>query len=274
MDKVVQGNPSSLYDPVVIYNGQTLEESTEDTSERKYIANSYAGIIQFHTPFSVNSYGDFSNVKVSVFEYIGKKLNDVLENLGNDDTSAFNYTVDESLPTPDSTLKGWIYFVPSSKQENNNIYNEFICVDDKNGIWKWEQIGSTAITLPGTGDFIGIDENNNIYVKTSSVIENNSETVPTTQLLYSHHVDNERHLTEDETSNTGATGQSDRGTKCYGVLLESNENILIDKIVISQVNYMNAPIITDCYIKITDPETNIYYKSNKLVKSLFGITSA
>jgi hypothetical protein len=76
MDKVVQGNPSSLYDPVVIYNGQTLEESTEDTSERKYIANSYAGIIQFHTPFSVNSSGNFSNVRVSVFEYIGKKLNE------------------------------------------------------------------------------------------------------------------------------------------------------------------------------------------------------
>lgn len=272
MDKIVDGNPSSYYEPVV-NGGDITEDIADKGTTTKYIANNYAGIIQFHK--QLNKTGDKLNgVTISAFEYIGKKLNDVIENLSNDDTSAFNYTVAESLPSPDASLKGWIYFVPSSKQENNNIYNEFICVDDKNGNWKWEQIGSTAITLPGTGDFIGIDENNNLYVKTSSVIEDNTETVPTTQLLYSHHVDNERHLTEDETSNTGVTGQSDKGTKCYGVILESNENILIDKIVISQVNYMNASIVTDCYIKITDPKTNIYYKSNKLTNVLFGITSA
>lgn len=206
MDKIVDGTPSTYYEPVV--NGGNITEDIEDKGNtRKYIANNYAGIIQFHH-YEENF---LDTVKISAFEYIGKKLDGFLENF----TSGH-----------------------------------------------------------GAGAFLDIDEDNNLYVKISSVIEDNPETVPTTQLLYSHHVDNERHLTEDETSNTGASGQSDKGTKCYGILLESNENILIDKIVISQVNYMNAPIITDCYIKITDPETNIYYKSNKLVKALFGITSA
>lgn len=88
MDKVVQGNPSSLYDPIVVYNGQTLEESSEDTTERKYIANSYAGIIQFHSSLEANiSTGDFNNVTVSVFEYIGEKLEDTLSSLNPHDIS-------------------------------------------------------------------------------------------------------------------------------------------------------------------------------------------
>ena len=88
MDKVVQGNPSSLYDPVVVYNGQTLEESSEDTTERKYIANSYAGIIQFHSSLEANiSTGDFNNVTVSVFEYIGEKLENTLSSLNPHDIS-------------------------------------------------------------------------------------------------------------------------------------------------------------------------------------------
>lgn len=81
MDKIVQGNPSSLYDVVVVSNEQTLEESAEDSTEKKYISNSYAGIIQFHSTLNVNDSGDFNNVKVSVFEYIGKKLNDSLSNI-------------------------------------------------------------------------------------------------------------------------------------------------------------------------------------------------
>lgn len=81
MDKIVQGNPSSLYDVVVVSDEQTLEESAEDSTEKKYISNSYAGIIQFHSTLKVNNSGDFNNVKVSVFEYIGKKLNDSLSNI-------------------------------------------------------------------------------------------------------------------------------------------------------------------------------------------------
>ena len=274
MDKVVQGNPSSLYDPVVIYNGQTLEESTEDTTERKYIANSYAGIIQFHTPFSVNSSGNFSNVSVSVFEYIGKKLTDVLIDLGNDDTSAFNYTVAESLPTPDSTLKGWIYFVPANDTKDKNIYNEYICVEnsDSETGWEWEQIGSTAITLPGTGDFIGIDGNNNIYVKTSSEIENNSETVPTTQAVYEHSSNTEIHLLNDISEANISDGQTAVGETIYGFVLSPSYNVRITKIRIVQTNFQGASWNKKFYLKIVDPETNReHISTSKIIHNLYGL---
>lgn len=85
MDKMVQGNPSSLYEPVVIYKGNTMEEAAEDTTERKYISNSYSGIIQFHNTLSTNSLtGDYVDVSVSVFEYIGKKLDNTLSKISFD----------------------------------------------------------------------------------------------------------------------------------------------------------------------------------------------
>ena len=92
MDKMVQGNPSSLYEPMVVYKGNTMEEAAEDTTERKYISNSYSGIIQFHNNLPVNSStGDYEDVSVSVFEYIGKKLNNTLskisDNLNSEETN-------------------------------------------------------------------------------------------------------------------------------------------------------------------------------------------
>ena len=84
MDKLVSGNPSSYYEPIILNGSNLMEESSEDTSEKKYIANSYAGIIQFHQDdFSISN-GNFVGIKASVFEYIGKKLDSTLSNISED----------------------------------------------------------------------------------------------------------------------------------------------------------------------------------------------
>lgn len=74
MDKIVNGNPSTYYEPVV--NGGNITEDIKDKeSTTKYIANNYSGIIQFHKQIEKTSDGKLKNITISAFEYIGKKLN-------------------------------------------------------------------------------------------------------------------------------------------------------------------------------------------------------
>lgn len=146
--------------------------SKEDETVMRFIANYYAGIIQFHDEKDGTDVAEHKDkktnetlqIKISVWEYIGKTLTDVLKGFATID-SGFNYKVVKSeseRPTASLQWKGWIYFVPSSKTETNNVYDEFICVDkkDENGdtYWIWEQIGSTAITLPGAGAFLKLED--------------------------------------------------------------------------------------------------------------------
>lgn len=49
-------------------------------------------------------------------------------------------------PTPTADNLGKIYLVPSDVPGENNIKNEFI-VEERNGSYYWEQIGSTALSL-------------------------------------------------------------------------------------------------------------------------------
>ena len=87
MDKIVDGNPSSYYEPVV--NGGNITEDIADKgTTTKYIANNYAGIIQFHKQLSKT--GDkLDGVTISAFEYIGKKLNETLLNPDDIDLSGY-----------------------------------------------------------------------------------------------------------------------------------------------------------------------------------------
>lgn len=88
MDKLVDGNPSMGYEPVV-HNGEITEDINDEGSTPKYIANNYAGIIQFHKQLTLEdgklkfttATGEKKSVTISAFEYIGKKLNYVLENI-------------------------------------------------------------------------------------------------------------------------------------------------------------------------------------------------
>ena len=169
MDKIVDGTPSTYYEPVV--NGGNITEDIEDKGNtRKYIANNYAGIIQFHH-YEENF---LDSVTISAFEYIGKKLDGFLENF----TSGH-----------------------------------------------------------GAGDFLDIDDDDNLYVKTSSVIEDNAETVPTTQAVYEHTSNTEIHLLNDISEANISDGQTAVGETMHGFVLSPNYNVRITKIRIVQTSF-------------------------------------
>lgn len=188
-DKFANGIPSIGYNPLV-YNTYAKNGLVEDAIDSgAYVANSYAGIIQFNdTTIEIikdAKNGYLKDIVISVWEYVGKTLTEVLSGFA---TSGFNYMVAEKYPDAEEKYNGWIYLIPASKEEDNNIYNEFICVNkgtEEAPDWKWEQIGSTAITLPVAGSHLSFDEDTNTYnVDISDTIEDNADTVPTTKAVF------------------------------------------------------------------------------------------
>jgi hypothetical protein len=129
----------------VLNGGVVMEENAISESaksdEMRYVANCYAGIIQF--PVQKSGTDVASNIKISVWEYIGKTLTNVLKDIGTVE-SVIKYEVADSCPPASEEYKGYIYFIPSPTSNDKNVYDELICVHDGNE-WKWEQIGSTAI---------------------------------------------------------------------------------------------------------------------------------
>jgi hypothetical protein len=200
-DKIVNSRTSNGYTPLVLQNGSVMEENAKykdaSSDNMRYVANCYAGIIQF--PVQKSGTTVASNIKISVWEYIGKTLTDVLKGFATVD-SGFNYKVVKSeseRPTASLQWKGWVYLIPSDNPKEKNVYNEFICVDEdididgdgykETKVWKWEQIGSTAITLPAAGSYLSFDEYNNTYnVDVAYIIEDDNNTVPTTKAVYEY----------------------------------------------------------------------------------------
>jgi hypothetical protein len=193
-----------------------MEENAKSDSAAsdimRYIVNYYAGIIQFPVQKSGDTVA--SNIKISVWEYIGKTLTDVLKGFATVD-SGFNYKVVKSeseRPTASQQLKGWVYLIPSDNPKEKNVYNEFICVDEdididgdgykETKVWKWEQIGSTAITIPDAGKYLEL-KNNAYNVKYSDEIEDESDlteenkTIPTTQAVYKFFNDNKEKVSHN-----------------------------------------------------------------------------
>ena len=58
----------------------------------------------------------------------------------------FDAVVADSLPVPLEQYSKKLYLVPSTNPETRNVKDEFICVKIED-VWKWEQVGSTAITI-------------------------------------------------------------------------------------------------------------------------------
>lgn len=52
----------------------------------------------------------------------------------------------DALPIAGPDYARKLYFVPSKNPDADNIKDEFICIEH-DGVWNWEQIGSTAITI-------------------------------------------------------------------------------------------------------------------------------
>jgi hypothetical protein len=78
-DKYVSGIPSLGYNPLVFNKdkGTILLEDANDSGS--YISNSYAGVIQFNSQGTEDAEkGYVKDIKISVWEYIGKTLTKVL----------------------------------------------------------------------------------------------------------------------------------------------------------------------------------------------------
>ena len=58
----------------------------------------------------------------------------------------FDAVVADSLPSPSEQYGKKLYLIPSTNPETRNVRDEFICVKIAD-VWKWEQVGSTAITI-------------------------------------------------------------------------------------------------------------------------------
>lgn len=69
----------------------------------------------------------------------------ILQNAINN-IQTFEVVIADTLPDPSKLCAKKIYFVPSANPKATNTKDEYICVK-QSGTWKWEQIGSTAITI-------------------------------------------------------------------------------------------------------------------------------
>jgi hypothetical protein len=208
-DKFVGGIPSLGYNPLV-YNTAKNAILLEDANDSGlYISNSYAGVIQFNEKKEASGPVYVNDIKISVWEYVGKTLTEVLGGFTTVD-SGFNYMVADKLPTATANLKGWVYLVPSPTAKEGNVHDEFLCVEEGKDAWKWEQIGSTAITIPDppkAGDYLELEKNDDdtysYNVKYSDEIEDESDlteenkTIPTTQAVYKFFNDNKEKVSHN-----------------------------------------------------------------------------
>ena len=70
--------------------------------------------------------------------------------------SQFRYVVVATLPTASADTMNKIYLVPSDNPETQNVKDEYITLEN-DGVYTWEQIGSTAIDL---SDYVTFDDLN------------------------------------------------------------------------------------------------------------------
>ena len=65
-----------------------------------------------------------------------------------DNVRQFQYKVVATLPQPTADTVGWIYLVPGSHTETQNVKEEYITILE-GSTYKWEHIGSTNVDLSG-----------------------------------------------------------------------------------------------------------------------------
>lgn len=65
--------------------------------------------------------------------------------------SGFTKSIFQTLPAASSQYTNTIGMVPSGSSGEDNIYDEYICVENS-GTWSWEKIGSTETTINTVSD--------------------------------------------------------------------------------------------------------------------------
>lgn len=121
--------------------------------------------------FITNTVGDLLNYYLKTETYNRNEIEELIASI-----SQFRYVLADELPEPSSATTGVIYLVPSASGAVENIKDEFITIEE-NAVYKWEQIGSTAIDLSG---YVTDDELTAIltgYARLSDIPVNVSELV-------------------------------------------------------------------------------------------------
>jgi hypothetical protein len=242
-DKLQDGLPSLGYAPIVYINGEATDESTEDDG---YIANTYAGIIQFNKERT-----DLNLITVTAYEYIGdyldKSLTDItttefLDTAWGEDNgvkvslsgNVFNPTIEVSanfsndvtndltnnrtdLAVSVSGLKNYI--------DNTNITET---TDNENGV---------TVTLNGTISAPTIDITVNTEDNIANAISNNKGNNVVSANAVKNYYDNNKGVTKVSATNKYLTVTNPTTTPSINAEVYDDILIWSDTVAASNVNY-------------------------------------
>lgn len=115
----------------------TIRQSvTAETNARTDADATLRGLIQQVSASLVNYY-------LKTETYSRSEVQQLVDNV-----RQFQYKVVTTLPQPTADTVGWIYLVPGSHTETQNVKEEYITILEGSS-YKWEHIGSTNVDLSG-----------------------------------------------------------------------------------------------------------------------------
>ena len=106
-----------------------------DTTYAKLVSPSFTGSPAVPTPDDSSA-----DIQAANKKYVNDRITEAIGNV-------IQFKVDkvDVLPDVSAGEANTIYFVPASNTADNNIFNEFMLINGK-----WEQIGSSVVTLPAS----------------------------------------------------------------------------------------------------------------------------
>ena len=113
-------------------NNESDARIEEDQAIRQLIGQVQSSLVNYYTK------GD---------TYNRDEIQQILSNI-----RQFQYVIADSLPTATKDTMGYIYLIPSTNPQTQNVRDEFLTVSSSEGsvtTYKWEQIGSTTVDLSG-----------------------------------------------------------------------------------------------------------------------------
>ena len=133
--KVLDGKISLL--------GQEIDKKYTKPSTGIPASDIADGVIPDVSQFVTKSVSDLANYYLKSDTYTKEEVLALIAGIGQ-----FVYVVADILPSASADTMGKIYLVPSSDPQVQNTKDEFITIEN-DGVYSWEQIGSTTIDLSG-----------------------------------------------------------------------------------------------------------------------------
>lgn len=140
--QVLDGNAASATKAVSADSATDAGKATNDANGNK-IDTTYAPIaspVFTGTPKVPTPNEDSVDTQAANKKYVNDRITEAIGNV-----IQFKVNKVDALPDTSVGEANTIYFVPASNTADNNIFNEFMLIDGK-----WEQIGSSVITLPAS----------------------------------------------------------------------------------------------------------------------------